>query len=162
MPRELSPEAKERLSELAKKRHANGEFGGAKFGRLGGRPKGGSKKKQRITKAVAEAAEEERNKNSIIQVFKDAIHESQPISIRLKGAQAWAEIAQQHAKMELAEEAHAEIQHSREDLIALLAGKLTSGPAAAIVRGAIEQETGIVDAEIVEEVDDDGDEREAA
>jgi len=151
VPRELSPEAKERLSELAKKRHAEGKFGGEKFGKMGGRPKGGSKKKQRITKAVAEAAEEEKNKNAIIQVFKDAIHHNQPMTVRLKGAQAWAEIAAQHQKMELSEEAQNQAQHSREELIDILKGKLTSGPAAAIIRGQLEAETGIVDAEVIEE-----------
>ena len=156
MPRELSPEARERLSELAKERHAEGRFGGRKYGKMGGRPRGGSKKKQRITKAVAEAAEEEKNKNAIIQVFKDAIHPNQPMTVRLKGAQAWAEIAAQHQKMELSEEAHITAQHSREELIDILKGKLTSGPAAAIIRNQleIEAETGIADAEVVEDEDE--------
>jgi hypothetical protein len=104
MGRELSPEGKEKLSQLAKQRHAKGEFGGAKYGRLGGRPRGGSKKKQRITKAVAEAAEEEKNKNAIIEVFKDGIHPNQPISVRFKAATAWANIAFQQGKMEVAEQ----------------------------------------------------------
>jgi hypothetical protein len=162
VPRDLSPEAREKLARLAKERHAEGRFGGKEFGKMGGRPRGGSKKKQRITKAVAEAAEEDKNKNAIIQVFKDAIHPNQPMSIRLKGAEAWAAIAKDHAKMELAEEAHAEIAHSREELIALLAGKLSDGPVAAIVRGQIEQETGIIDAEVIEEESPQNGDRRAA
>lgn len=154
MARELSPQAKEKLSQLAKERHARGDWGGPKFGKMGGRPRGGSKKKQRITRAVAEAAEEDKNKNAIIQVFKDAIHPNQPMTVRLKGAQAWAEIAAQHQKMELSEEAQQQAQLSREELIDLLKGKLTSGPAAAIIRGQIESEAGIIEAQVVEEDDD--------
>lgn len=154
MARDLSPEARERLSQLAKKRHAEGRFGDPhENGKLGGRPALGSKKKQRITKAVAEAAEEEKNKSAIIQVFKDAIHPNQPMTVRLKGAQAWAEIARDHAKMELSVEAHKEASKSRDELLEILAGKLTQGPAAQIIRNQIEQETGVVDAEVVEEED---------
>lgn len=36
----LSPEGREKLSRLAKERHARGELGGSKFGKLGGRPTG--------------------------------------------------------------------------------------------------------------------------
>lgn len=147
--RVLSPEARDRLSKLAKERHARGEFGGAEFGRLGGRPKGS--KKERISKRVAQAAMEEENAKAIVNVFKDAIHPNQPIGVRLKGAQAWAEIANQHAKMELQEESQDQIHHSREEALALLAERLTSGPAAAILRGQIEAETGIVDAEVIDD-----------
>ena len=36
----LSPEGREKLSKLAKQRHASGQLGGSKFGKLGGRPTG--------------------------------------------------------------------------------------------------------------------------
>lgn len=152
MPRELSPEARERLSQLAKQRHAEGRFGGAKFGKMGGRPRGSSK--DRIAKRVAEAAMEEQNAKSIIAVFKDAVDPSQPMSTRLKGAQAWAEIANQHAKQEMKEEGQEHQQRSREELLEILSEKLTSGPSAHILRkqiAALEPETGIVDATVVEE-----------
>lgn len=154
MPHELTPEGRERLSRLAKKRHAEGKFGDPRInGRKGGRPKGGSKKKQRISARVAEAAAEDRNALSIIQVFKDAIHQNQPMTVRIKGAEAWAAIAAQHQKMELSEQAQEQAQLSRGDLINLLAGKLTTGPAAAIIRGQIEAES-ITDAEVIEEEPD--------
>lgn len=159
MPHELTPEGRERLSRLAKQRHATGAFGDpVANGRKGGRPKGGSKKKQRISKRVAEAAAEDRNAVSIIQVFKDAIHPNQPITVRLKGAEAWAAIAAQHQKMELSEQAHEQASNSREDLIALLAKKFTSGPTANIIRGQIEAEAGVIDATVVEEPDENGSE----
>ena len=151
MPHELTPEGRERLSQLAKKRHAEGKFGDPKVnGRKGGRPKGGTRKKQRISKRVAEAAADDRNAQAIIQVFKDAIHPNQPMQVRLKGAQAWADIAAQHQKMELSEAAQESAQHSRDDLIKLLAVKLTTGPTANIIRTQIESESGIVDAEVVD------------
>lgn len=155
MPHELTPEGRERLSRLAKQRHATGAFGNpVENGRKGGRPRGGSKKKYRISKRVAEAAAEDRNALAIIQVFKDAIHPNQPMTVRLKGAQAWAEIAAQHQKMELSEAAQEQALHSREDLIKLLANKLITGPTAAVIRGRIEAETGIIDAQVVEDPDD--------
>jgi len=163
MGRELSQEGKQKLSEIAKDRHKNGKFDSAEMarrGRLGGRK---PKKKQRITKAVAEAAEEEKNKAAIIEVFKDAIHPNQPISVRLKGATAWAEIAASHHKTEIAETAHQQAQHSREELIAILQEKLTTGPARDIIQRQLEGSTPdiIIDGTVVEEVAD-GDTAEAA
>ena len=156
--RELSPEARDKLSRLAKERHARGEFGGKDIGKLGGRPRGGNKRKQRITKRVAEAAQDERNALAIIEVFKDAIHPSQPIHVRIKGATAWADIAMQDAKFDLSEEQQQQQQLGRQELIDVLAGKLTSGPAAALIRQQLEAETGIVDAEVVEDEAEDADE----
>lgn len=152
--RNLSPEAREKLSKLAKQRHAEGKFGGPEFGKLGGKNKTGTGKKQRITKRVAEAAMEEENAKAIVNVFRDAIHPSQPMATRLKGAEAWARIAHEQAKMENQEVRDENQVRTREELIEMIRGKLTSGPAAAILRAQIEQETGIVDAEVVEEEED--------
>lgn len=145
----FSPEARQKLSDLAKQRHAEGKLGGAKFGSMGGKAKG---KKDRISKRVSDAAQEERQAAEIIEVFKDAIDPSQPIGIRLKGAQAWVDIAVQHGKFELQEEAHEAAQHSREELIQMLTKKLTSGPTGNVLRKQIEEHT-VVDADAVE-VDD--------
>lgn len=142
----FSPEARQKLSDLAKQRHAEGKMGGAKYGAMGGRA---SRKKDRISKRVAEAAEEQAEAAKIIDVFKDAIDPSQPMGIRLKGAQAWVDIAVQHGKFELQEEAHDAAQHSREELIEMLSKKLTSGPTANAIRKEIESKA-IVDGEIVE------------
>lgn len=142
----FSPEARQKLSDLAKQRHAEGKMGGAKYGAMGGRA---NRKKDRISKRVAEAAEEQSEANKIIDVFKDAIDPSQPMGIRLKGAQAWVDISVQHGKFELQEEAHDAAQHSREELIEMLSKKLTSGPTANVIRKEIESKA-IVDGEIVE------------
>lgn len=142
--RNLSPETRQKLSESAKKRHEEGKFGGAKFGKLGGRPR----KDRASTKVAEEAAKESKR---IIEVFKDAIDESQPIHVRLKGAQAWLEMEQQEGKLALQEE-HADLQQlSREELIAAVREKLTSGPAAAIIQAQIESEAGIIEGQIVED-----------
>jgi hypothetical protein len=78
----------------------------------------------------------------------------------MRGAEAWAKIASDNYKLEVAEEAKEEAVKSREELLELLTGKLTSGPAASILRnriaGQIESETGIVDAEIVPEEESNG------
>jgi hypothetical protein len=148
--RNFSPESRQKLSELAKQRHADGKMGGAKYGAMGGRA---TRKGERISKRVAESAQEEKSAKQIVEVFKDAIDPSQPISIRLKGAQAWVDIAVQHGRFELQEEAHEAAQHSREELIQMLSSKLTSGPTASVIRRQIEDQI-IVDAEIVEENND--------
>lgn len=159
--RELSPEAREKLSRLAKERHAQGKLGMPHQGKLGGKAKHRKvQRKARITKRVAEAAMEEKNALAIIEVFKDAIHPSQPMHIRLKGAQAWADIATQDAKFELSQEAQTQAHRSREELISILQDKLSSGPTARLITKQIEAETGIVDAEVVEEVSDGDDDAE--
>ena len=156
------PEGREKLSQLAKKRHREGSLGtnqldSRKGGLTGGR--GRDKRKTRITKRVAEAAEDEQNAKAIIEVFRDAIHPNQPMSIRLKGAETWARIAADHHKTEVAEKANEEVQHSREELIEILRGKLTNGPTGQIIMGQLESETGIMDVEVVEEPEEveDGD-----
>lgn len=142
----FSPESRQKLSDLAKKRHAEGKLGGSKYGSMGRKA---PRKKDRISKRVADAAQEEKEANQIIEVFKDAIDPSQPISVRLKGAQAWVDIAVQHGKFELQEEAHEAAQHSREELIDMLTKKLTSGPTANVLKKQIESKA-IVDGEVVE------------
>ena len=144
--RELSPEARDKLSRLARERHAAGTFGGAKFGRMGGRPK-----KKRVSERVADAAQSDEMAREIIQVFKDAIDDTQPISIRLKGAMALHEIEREEAKLVMREEETEAKQHSRDELISILSEKLTTGASASILRRRLEAET-IVDAEVVDEV----------
>jgi hypothetical protein len=143
--RELTPEAKEKLSRLAKQRHAEGKFGGSKFGRMGGRPP-----KDRAAKRVSDAAQEDANARAIIEVFKDAIHPNMPMTTRLKAVEAWLGVEREEAKVALQEEEVAGRQHSREELVAKLAESLTQGPTSTILRRQLEQETGIVDADVVE------------
>lgn len=142
--RRMSEEARQAASERAKRLHAEGRLGGSKFGKLGGRPR-----KARVTEKIAEEANKEAEK--ITRVFKDAIDPAQPMSIRLKGAQIWTEISSQEAKIAIQEEDAEGRQHSREELIEILASKLTHGPTAQILRRQLEGETGIVDAEVVDD-----------
>lgn len=145
----LSEEGRQKLRELAIERHAKGEFGGAKFGRLGGRPR-----KARAAKKVAEAAQDERNAQRIIRVFKDAVHESQPMGIRLQGAKLWIEVERDEAKIELQEDGAEKDDRTREQLIEALTEKLSKGPASKIIQDRLlEAETGIVDATVVEDED---------
>jgi hypothetical protein len=153
-------EGRQRLSELAKRRHAEGTLQGSSAARMDEIRKLAHEKqrKGRIAKRVAEEAMVERNAQAIINVFKDAIHPSQPMSVRLKGAQAWVDIAQSQAKMELQEDTAEAQQMTRDELLKLVGTRLASGPAASIIRRQLEQEAGIVDADVVEE---DGDDRAA-
>jgi len=144
--RQLSPEAREKLSRLARERHARGEFGGSKYGKMGGRPR-----KDRAARRVAEAAQEDAMARQIISVFKDAIRPDQPMHIRIKAAEAIIAVEREEAKVAMAEEDHAAKVHTREELLEILSGRLTEGPVAALLRAQIEPETGIVDAEVVEE-----------
>lgn len=145
----MSPESREKLSKLAKERHAAGKFGGSEFGKMGGRPR-----KDRAATRVAEAAQEEANARKIINVFKDAVHEAQPLGIRLKGAELWLNVEKEDAKVSMQQEASQQKQRSREELLEVLSQKLTAGPAAEILHRELEKKTEepIVDAEVVEDV----------
>jgi hypothetical protein len=157
----LSPEARQKLSELAKERHRTGVWKPpSQEDRAKGlqSPKRRNKKK-RASEYVAEAAQLQAAE--IVAVFKDATDKSQPMGIRLKAAQAWLEVEQGEFKMTMQEEAASAQQHSRDELIAILAEKLTAGPASQILRRQLEHETGVVDAVVVSE-DDDGDASKAA
>jgi hypothetical protein len=145
--RHLSQEARERLSQLAKQRHAEGKFGGREFGKLGGRPR-----KERAAKRIAEAAQEEANAKAITQVFKDGVSDRQPMGTRLAAAKLWVEIEREEAKVALQEESLDHKDLSRDQLIEALSKKLSSGAASLALRQRLlEQETGVVDAEVVEE-----------
>lgn len=146
--RNYSPETLEKLSRLAKERHAQGKMGGAKFGKMGGRPR-----KERATRAVADAAQELPNRRAIIQVFKDAVDPDMPIGVRLKGAQAWLEMEQAESKIALQEEVQDTRQLGREQLLEILTEKLTSGPAADLLRRNLPQ-IDIPDVDVVEEDDE--------
>lgn len=147
--RKMTPEQRQKLSEAAKQRHKEGKFGGAKFGAMGGRPK-----KDRAAKRVAEAAQTDKNAQEIIAVFKDAIQPHHPMHIRIKAAEAWLGIEREEAKIVLSEEKTGDEARSREELLAILSEKLTTGPASQIVRERmIEREAGIIDAEVVEDSD---------
>lgn len=141
----MSPEGRQRLSELAKKRHAEGRFGGSKFGKLGGR---GKTREQRLAQqSVAEAAQD--HAEEIIEVFRDAIDPDRPMNQRLKGAELWLNVEREARKMAMQEAAQDAEQLDRATLLKLLSEKLSSGPAAALVRAQLEQDN-IVDAEVVD------------
>lgn len=146
----MSPEARQKLSRLAKERHARGELGGAKFGQMGGFTKGVNSRRDRVAKRVAEAAQNEEMTQQLIEVFKDAIQRDQPTYIRIKAAEALIAIERDEARIAMAEEEHQAKAYSREELLEMLSGNLTTGPIAALLRRQIEPEAGIIDAEVIE------------
>jgi hypothetical protein len=151
----LSPEAREKLSRLAKERVEKGIIGGAKFGKLGGRP--------RKPRASAEAAEEARkHAQEIIAVFKDGIDPERPMGTRLKAAELWLAVEEKEAKLSLAEERQDE-QLDRDEIIKRLADGLLKGAVGAAMQGHINgTATDITDAEIVDADDGPAGELEAA
>jgi hypothetical protein len=148
--RNFSPESRQKLSDLAKQRHAEGKLGGAEFGRKGGR----ATKRARAAQAVAEAAQDEVSRRRIINVFRDAVDPNQPMGIRMKGATEWLAIEREEGKLALQESEVDAKNHSREELLAILAKKLTNGPTGDLLRRQLEAEN-IPDAEVVEEETDD-------
>lgn len=144
--REITPETREKLRQLALKRHKEGKFGGAQYGKLGGRPK---KVDRHALDSVAEAANE--NHEIITQVFRDAVSENQPMAIRLRGAESWLNTQKEQTKLAIQEEEADSKQFDRERVIALLAEKLTDGPAGSAIRERLEE--GVIDGTVV----DDGD-----
>ena len=150
--RELSPEVRNKLSELAKKRHAEGKFGGSQYGKLGGR--GNTREKRLAAQAVADHASAEETQQAIVQVLKDAVDPSQPIAVRIKGVETIVGIEKENRKIELAQQSAQEQQRSREELLDLLSEKLRQGPVAGILRRQLDTEN-IVDAEVVDEEETD-------
>ena len=147
LPRRGPSEAgKQRLSEIAKARHAAGGF---KKG-SGGSTKPRKPPKHRVTTMVAEAAREKKNAQAIIDVFKDAVSGNQPIHIRLKAAEAWLRVEVEDSKMFLREIDSETQQRDRAELLELLSEKLTSGHSALLIRKSLEERAGITDAEVIE------------
>lgn len=144
--RNLSPEARERLRQAAKKRYEEGKFGGSKFGKMGGR----GNKRDRAANKVSDSAR--KNAEKIIRVFEDGIKDTNPMSIRLKSAELWLQVEREEGKLALQEEQADAQQMSRDELISALTRGLTSGPVADMLKAKmLEQEAGIVDAEVVDD-----------
>lgn len=146
--KQYSPETLEKLSKLAKQRHAEGKLGGREFGKLGGRPR-----KERATKAVAEAARDEEARQQLIDVFKDGIHPSQPMATRLKAAEAWLRVDEAEGKAEIQEQEMSDRNRSRGELLDILAEKLTTGASAQLLAQRLmpAQDDDVVDADVVED-----------
>ena len=81
-------------SQRARELVAAGKFGGAKYGRMGGRPR-----TPRASEIAAREAHE--HAEEIVAAFRDALHPSQPIQVRLKAAVEWLKIEQQGVAQEI-------------------------------------------------------------
>jgi uncharacterized protein YdaT len=145
-PRHVSDEGRQRLSEIATQRHRESPGGFRKL--PGSQPRKPTKK--RAAERVAAAAREKKNAQAIIDVFKDGIHSSQPMNIRIKAATEWIRVEQEDAKLHLRETEGQEQAHDRETLLAMLSERLTTGHAAVLLRKQIESEAGITDANIID------------
>jgi hypothetical protein len=118
-----SSDPRERARELV----AAGKFGGAKYGRMGGRPR-----TPRASEIAAREAQE--HAEEIVAAFRDALHPSQPIQIRLKAAVEWLKIEDQG----VAQKIGVRDDHSLatdEDLVNLIVRYLVSARLTGIVEG---------------------------
>jgi broad specificity phosphatase PhoE len=118
----ISDEERQRRSELAKRLHAQGQFGGRQPG--SGRPR-----KKRAAEVVAEGAAE--RGEQILQVFDDAMSSKQPASVRVKAATELLKIEHSEAELKIKEN-QALDGMSNEQLVALIAerfGRLQSAGA---------------------------------
>lgn len=95
--RQLSEEERERRSALARRLHQEGRFGGAEYGKLGGRPR-----KKRASEIVADEAKE--NAQKIVNAFLDALDEEKHIDTRVRAAKQWIEIEQREEALQMEEE----------------------------------------------------------
>lgn len=147
--RHVSDEGRQKLAEIARERHKVGGFKkGAGAGKRHRKPS-----RKRVAQLVAEAAMERKNAQAIIDVFKDGIAESQPMSLRLRAAEAWIGIEREEGKLMLKEEAMVDEQFDRDRALMLLSEKLSQGHAANLLRQQLESRVAepIVDGEVVED-----------
>jgi hypothetical protein len=100
-------------SERAKQLHQEGRFGGAQFGKMGGRPR-----KKRASEIVAEAAE--KNASKIIKAFEDALDEDNKPEVRINAAKEWLKIEQTEASLQI-KESQAYDEMDVDELISVIA-----------------------------------------
>lgn len=119
----LSEEERRRRSELAKRLHSQGKFGGAQPG--SGRPR-----KKRASEIVADEAA--RMADKMIQAFDDALDKKNPASVRVQAAKELLKIERDEAELQLKEEQALEGMTTRQliELITNRMGKIKElGPA---------------------------------
>ena len=111
-----SSDPRERARELV----AAGKFGGAKYGRMGGRPR-----TPRASEIAAREAQE--HAEEIVAAFRDALHPSQPIMVRIRAAVAWLNLERKEdARVNASMSSFA--LASREELVALIMSYVNSAP----------------------------------
>lgn len=157
--RKISAETRQKLSAAAKKRHQRGDFDPVAVGKKGGRPK-----KARPAETISAALDD--NIEDVIAVLARSTDQDEEIaySTRLKAIQLWTDISHKNDTLSQRErEADDRRQMTREELAAGIARMFTKGPAAATLSGLtqLEQDAGVVDADVVED-EDDGDNAAAA
>ena len=111
---QYSSDPRERARELV----AAGKLGGAKYGRMGGRPR-----KPRAGELAAQQAAE--HAEQIVQAFADALHPSQPPLVRLRAAVAWLDLERKEDARETKGSSSLAVA-SREELIHLILAHVTS------------------------------------
>lgn len=139
-----SSDPRERMAQLQE----DGKVG-PQFGKLGGNRK---RAHRSAASAVAEMAAEEAEK--VRAVFLDGIDESQPIGIRLQAAKELLKVEGDERDRELRQAQHEFEKMNKDQLVSSVKNMLTAlagaGRIASEVR-QLEEESGIVDADVVED-----------
>jgi hypothetical protein len=105
-------------SQRARELVAAGKFGGAKYGRMGGRPR-----TPRASEIAAREAQE--HAEEIVAAFRDALHPSQPIQVRLRAAVEWLKIERQGVAEKIGASEDLSLA-TEEELVNFILGYLTS------------------------------------
>jgi hypothetical protein len=125
---EYSSDPSQRARELV----AAGKLGGAKYGRMGGRPR-----TPRASEIAAREAQE--HAEEIVAAFRDALHPSQPIQVRLKAAVDWLRIEQQGVEQEIGVRDDLSVA-TDEELVSFILGYLISARLIPSLEMTLEQE----------------------
>ena len=143
--RSLTDEQRRQLSERAKEMHRQGKIGGAKYGRMGGRPR-----KPRASEAVAEAAEQ--HSAEIVAALRIGVRQGTPEQ-RSRSAERFLALAQREDQLRLkAQEAASREKRdlSRDQVMQELVEKLTAGPMGALLRERLGALPDVVEGHAVE------------
>lgn len=137
----LSPQERERRSQVARRLHQEGRFGGSQRGH-----QGGIAKARKSSELAQELVEKHRSK--IEKALLNGLN-SPRTTEQLKSAELLLKYALASERMDLAEHRVESEQLSREEMLKVLAEKFTSGPTADLLHAQLAGEP-VIEAEVVE------------
>lgn len=136
----LTPQERERRSQVARRLHAEGKFGGSQRGR-----QGGIEKARKSSELAQELVEKHRSK--IEKALLNGLNSSRTAE-QLKSAELLLKYALASERMDLAEHHVEAEQLSREQMLKVLAEKLTNGPTAGLLHAQLAGPD-VIEAEVV-------------
>lgn len=125
--------------------HADGRLGSRAVAKKAGK-KSGEARARRASDLAAQLVED--NRAAMQRALREILRDGTP-SQKLRATEALLKLGLSAERLDVSERRDDQQHRSREELVALLASRLTSGPAASLVRAQLEAET-IPDAQVVE------------